>query len=167
MVCYRKIIEQKTAFAKELTDSIHCRSLTAIVCTYKHCCFIGNINFTLIQLPKVLNINRRYLHGTNTPLWLIGPRLITTVYCHSSFRFPPLHTLCARGACNRIPHLGDKQQRHVHSSVHAYVRIIPHLHPSVHLVVQISAFFAFFAAKQQSAAAVLPRFRHSAAPALM
>ena len=33
-----------------------------------------------------------------------GSHLITTVNCHGSFRFPPQHTLRARGVCSRIPH---------------------------------------------------------------
>ena len=39
--------------------------------------------------------------------------MITTVNCHSSFLFPPQHTLRARGVCSRIPHPGVCPPQHV------------------------------------------------------
>ena len=53
--------------------------------------------------------------------------MITRVNCHSSFRFPPQHTLSPRGVCSRIPHPGVCPPQHVPFSVHVYVYIIPYL----------------------------------------
>ena len=66
------------------------------------------------------------------PRGATGSHLITTVNCHSSFRFPPQHTLRARGVCSRIPHFGVHPPPHVHFSAHVCVPyIIPHSPPSM------------------------------------
>ncbi len=58
-----------------------------------------------------------------------GSHLITTVNCHSSFRFPPQHTLRARGVCSRIPHPRQiSRDSHGQLSTHVYIlHIIPFL----------------------------------------
>ena len=81
-----------------------------------------------------------------------GVHLITTIYCHCSFRFPPQHTLRARplavpsgalraaslrsiaspahrGVCSRIPHPRQiSRDSHGQISTHVYIlHIIPFL----------------------------------------
>ena len=67
--------------------------------------------------------------------------MITTVNCQSSFRFPPQHTLRARGVCSRIPH-PRRISRDSHGLFFAHVYL---LH-----IISLSPFYILYTANDKT-----------------
>ena len=86
------------------------------------------MNFLVIHCTTFHYTNIGFVLVLNSP-GSTGSHMITTVNCHSSFRFPPQHTLRARGVCSRIPHLRHfRRATHGQITTHVYLlHIIPFL----------------------------------------